>query len=180
MEPILAFAKNSGALVLFSTEACSTEQITSTCLPPTSAIVDDIMKVAQSYDFVGILAAGPIYYGFANSFGQRNWHETVSYNLDWSLYQDNDKAVKATYAGFDWDSAKFKEKFFNAVSQLDILKRDPIDLKLGAYRAYLTPAAFGEMVSMLNWEGLSEKSLRTKQSSLRRMRDEGLKLYAAT
>lgn len=165
--------------LLISTEVCSTEQIASTSLPPTNAIVDDIMILAQYHDFVGILAAGPIYRGFANSYGQHNWHETTSFNLDWSLYQGNDNAVKATYAGFDWVSDQFKGKFFNAVSQLDILKRDPIELKLGAYRAYLTPAAFGEMVGMLNWEGLSEKSLRTKQSSLRRMRDEGLQLNSA-
>ncbi len=165
--------------LLISTDVCSTEQIASTCLPQTSAIVDDIMMVAQSHDFVGILAAGPIYRGFANSYGQRNWHETTSFNIDWSLYQGNDKAVKAGYAGFIWDSVTFKEKLNAADSQLDLLKREPIELKLGAYRAYLTPAAFGELVSMLNWEGFSEKSLRTKQSSLRRMRDEGLELNSA-
>jgi predicted Zn-dependent protease len=165
--------------LLISTDVCSTEHITSTNLPSTSAIVDEIMRVAHSYDFVGILAAGPIYRGFANSYGQRNWHETTSFNLDWSLYQGNDKAVKAAYAGFDWDSATFKEKFIAAVSQLNILNRQPIELKLGGYRAYLAPTAFGEMVGMLNWDGLSEKSLRTKQSSLRRMRDEGLQLNSA-
>jgi len=164
---------------LISTEVRSTELIASTRLPPTSAIVDEIMRVAQAYDFVGILAAGPIYRGFANSYGQRNWHETTSFNLDWSLYQGNDMAVKAAYAGFDWDSATFKEKFISVVSQFDLLKREPIELKLGAYRAYLAPTAFGEMVGMLNWDGLSEKSLRTKQSSLRRMRDEGLRLDSA-
>ena len=165
--------------LLISTEVCSTEQIASTSLPPTNAIVDDIMILAQSHDFVGILATGPIYRGFANSYGQRNWHETTSFNLDWSLYQGNDNAVKASYAGFDWDIANFKGKFIAAVSQLELLNCDPIELKLGAYRAYLAPTAFGELVSMLNWEGLSEKSLRTKQSSLRQMRDEGLKLNSA-
>jgi predicted Zn-dependent protease len=165
--------------LLISTEVCSTEQIVSSRLPPTSVIVDVIMSVAISYDFVGILAAGSIFRGFANSYGQRNWHETASFNLDWSLYQGNDKAVKTAYAGFYWDSAKFKEKFNAAVSQLDILKIDPINLELGAYRAYLTPTAFGEMISMLNWDGLSEKSLRTRQSSLRKMHDEGLRLNSA-
>jgi predicted Zn-dependent protease len=165
--------------LLISTKVCSTEQIASTSLPPTNSIVDDIMILAQSHDFVGILATGPIYRGFANSYGQRNWHETTSFNLDWSLYQGYDNAVKATYAGFDWVSDQFTDKFFTAISQLGLLKRDPIELKLGSYRAYLTPAALGEMVGMLNWEGLSEKSLRTKQSSLRRMRDEGLQLNSA-
>lgn len=165
--------------LLVSTEVCSTEHTVASCLPATNTIVDDIMAATQSYDFVGILAAGPIYRGFANSYGQRNWHETASFNLNWSLYQSHDKAVKAAYAGFDWDSATYKDKFNAAVSQLGMLKLDPIALELGAYRAYLAPAAFGEMVALLNWDGLSEKSLRTKQSPLRRMRDEGLKLNPA-
>jgi predicted Zn-dependent protease len=165
--------------LLISTEVYSTERIVNSRLPVTTAIVDEIMAVAQSYDFVGILAAGPVYRGFANSYGQRNWHETSNFNLDWSLYQSHDKAVKTAYAGFDWDSATFKDKFNAAASQLEILKLEPITLKLGSYRAYLTPTAFGEMVGMFNWDGFSEKSLRTKQSSLRRMRNGGLRLNPA-
>ncbi|ESS72733.1 TldE/PmbA family protein, beta/gamma-proteobacterial subgroup [Methyloglobulus morosus KoM1] len=165
--------------LLISTEVCSTEHIVASRLPATHVVVDEILAVAKSYDFVGILAAGPVYRGFANSYGQRNWHETSSFNLDWSLYCSDDKAVKSAYAGFDWDSAAFKVKFNAAVSQLDILKRDPITLKLGGHRAYLSPTAFGELVGMLNWDGLSEKSLRTRQSALRKMRDGGLQLNPA-
>jgi predicted Zn-dependent protease len=165
--------------LLISTEVCSTVNIAGSSLPPINAIVESIMAEAHTYDLVGILAAGPIYRGFANSYGQRNWHETTSFNLDWSLYLSNDKAVKAAYAGFNWDSGVFTEKFKTAISQLDILNRDPVNLELGAYRAYLTPTAFGEMIGMLNWSGLSEKSLRTKQSSLRKMQDGGLRLNPA-
>jgi len=165
--------------LLVSTDVCSTEHIISSQLPATNAIVGDIIAAANNYDFVGILAAGPIYHGFANSYGQRNWHETASFNLDWSLYQSHDKAVKAAYAGFDWDTSQFKDKFNTAVSQLVILKLEPVTLKLGAYRAYLAPAAVGEMVGLLNWDGFSEKALHTKQSPLRRMRDEGLRLNPA-
>jgi predicted Zn-dependent protease len=95
------------------------------------------------------------------------------------LYQNRDKAVKTAYAGFEWDSAAFKEKFQTAVAQLELLKREPVTINPGAYRAYLTPTALGELIGMLNWGGFSEKSLRTKQSSLRRMRDEGLQLNPA-
>jgi predicted Zn-dependent protease len=158
-------------------EVHSTEHIVVSRLPATSAIVDEVLSAAQGYDLVGILAAGPIYRGFANSFGQRNWHETASFNLDWSLYQSRDKAVKTTYAGFEWDSAAFRARFRNATEQLAILGREPIIIQPGAYRAYLTPTALNEMIGMLNWDGLSEKSLRTKHSSLRRMRDEGVRLH---
>ncbi len=165
--------------LLISTDVCSNEHAVAPRLPATSAIVDEIMAAAQSYDFVGILAAGPIYRGFANSYGQRNWHETASFNLDWSLFQSRDKAVKAAYAGFDWDSTEFKDKFHTAVAQLEFLKFDPLALELGHYRAYLAPAAFAELVRMLNWGGISEKALRTKQSPLRRMRYGGLRLNPA-
>ncbi|MFA5982673.1 MAG: metallopeptidase TldD-related protein [Methylococcaceae bacterium] len=165
--------------LLISTEVMSSEHRIASCLPAIDHIVDEILSVASSYDFVGILAAGTIYRGFANSYGQRNWHEITSFNLDWSLYLEHGQAVKVAYAGFEWDSAAFKDKFMRGVLQLDKLKLKPINLKLGAYRAYMTPTAFGEIISMLNWDGVSEKSLCTKQSSLRRMRDEDLRFNPA-
>lgn len=162
--------------LLIATDVRTTEHILPSRLRETSAIVDEVLHAAQGYDLVGVLAAGPIYRGFANSFGQRNWHQSASFNLDWSLYQSRDKAVKTTYAGFEWDSAQFARKFRDATEQLAVLQREPVAIKPGAYRAYLTPTALSDIVGMLNWSGLSEKALRTKQSSLRRMRDEGLRL----
>ena len=163
--------------LLFSTKVCSTEHVQPSRLPASSRMVDEVLDAAQGLDLVGFLAAGPVYRGFANSFGQRNWHETSSFSMDWSLYQSRDKAVKTSYAGFDWDSAVFRKKFATAAQQLDYLKREPVTLKPGAYRAYLTPTAMYELVAMLNWDGVSEKAMRTKQSSLRRMRFEAGRLH---
>ena len=125
--------------LLISTEVRSTEHIVTSRLPPARKIVDDVLEQAQAYDFVGILAVGSIYRGFANSYGQLNWHETANFNLDWSLYQTRDKAVKTTYAGFDWDNAVFRQKLQSVAMQLELLKREPVTIKPGAYRAYLTP-----------------------------------------
>ena len=163
--------------LLLATEVNSTEHIVPSRLPPSAQIVDRVLQAAVGFDLVGILAAGPVYRGFANSLGQRNWHQTASFNLDWSLYQNGDKAVKTSYAGFEWTDEEFAAKFASAVTQLEILKRAPVTVPPGAYRAYLTPTALGELVGMFNWAGFSEKSLRTKQSSLRRMRDEGLRFH---
>ncbi len=165
--------------LLISTETHSTEHIVASRLPDSGAIVEEVLGAAQSYDMVGILAAGPVYRGFANSFGQRNWHEVASFNFDWSLYRNRDKAVKTSYAGFEWDSAAFGAKFRNATEQLAILQREPVSIPPGDYRAYLAPTALNEIVGMLNWGGVSEKALRTRQSPLRRMRDEGLRLHSA-
>lgn len=163
--------------LLVSTSVSAIEHIQPSRLPAASAIVDEVLDAARGLDLVGFLASGPIYRGFANSFGQRNWHETASFNLDWSLYHSRDKAVKTSYAGFDWDTAVFRNKFNAATEQLACLKREPVTVKPGAYRAYLTPTAMFELVAMLNWDGVSEKALRTKQSSLRRMRFEGARLH---
>ncbi|RZI40647.1 TldE/PmbA family protein [Herbaspirillum sp. HC18] len=160
-------------------EVQSTEHIVVSRLPDSGTIVDEVLNAARNLDLVGILAAGPVYRGFANSAGQRNWHETASFNLDWSLYHSSDKAVKTTYAGFEWDGKTFAAKFSDAVEKLSLLQRDPVSISPGGYRAFLTPTALNEILGMLNWGGVSEKSLRTKQSPLCRMRDEGLRLNPA-
>jgi predicted Zn-dependent protease len=165
--------------MLIATEVHSTEHIVASRLPDTAAMVNEVLEAARGHDFVGLLSAGPMYRGFANSFGQRNWHQTASFIVDWSLYQSRDKAVKSAYAGYDWDAAAFREKIRDAVKQLALLQREPICIPPGAYRAYLTPTALSDIVGMLSWDGISEKALRTKQSPLRRMRDEGVCLHPA-
>ncbi len=165
--------------LLVSTDVRSTEHVVASRLPDSSTMVDEVLCAAQQHDMVGILAVGPIWRGFANSYGQRNWHEVTSFSLDWSLYHSRDKAVKSSYAGFAWDSPMFTAKFGSAAEQLGLLDRAPVSIPPGPYRAYLAPTALNEMLSMLNWGGVSEKALRTKQSPLRRMRDEGVSLHAA-
>jgi predicted Zn-dependent protease len=159
---------------MMATEVHSTEHVQASRLPATLVMLDQILAVAKDYDFVGLLACGAQYRGFANAYGQRNWHEIASFNLDWSLYHNTDKAVKTAYAGFEWDQAAFRAKIELAVQQLALLQKAPVSVPPGAYRAYLAPAAIHEIMSMFNWDGVSEKSLRTKQSALLRMRDEGL------
>ena len=165
--------------LLLPVAAVSSEHILASRLPASADMVDQVLAAAHGLDLVGILASGPIYRGFASSNGQRNWHESATFNLDWSLYQSRDKAVKSSYAGTEWDGTAFAQRFAAAVAQLALLGRAPVTVPAGAYRAYLAPAALHEIIGMLNWDGLSEKALRTHQSSVRRMRDEGLCLHPA-
>ncbi|GAA4013245.1 TldD/PmbA family protein [Actimicrobium antarcticum] len=165
--------------LLVATEVRSTEHNAPSRLPAAAEIVDQVLHAAAGVDLVGILAMGPVMRGFANAAGQRNWHQSATFNLDWSLYQSRDKAVKTSYAGADWDSTVFSAKMHGAMAQLVMLQRAPVTVKPGAYRAFLTPTAMQELVSMFNWDGLSEKSLRTRQSALRRMRDENVRLHPA-
>lgn len=163
--------------LLIATEVQDSTRVVASKLPQTGDMVEEILAAAHAHDFVGILASGPLYRGFANSYGQRNWHEIASFNLDFSLYLAGDKAVKSSYAGFEWQSDAFRARYADAAAQLELLRRPAQRIAPGPCRAYLTPTALSEVIGMLGWAGVSEKSLRTKYSSLRRMRDEGLRLH---
>ena len=134
-------------------------------------IVTSVLDAAQGLDLVGIYAAGPVYRGFANSFGQRNWHEVSSFNLQWSLYHRTDKAVKSSYGGFDWSAAEFDVKMGDARDRLALLANPSRSLEPGRYRAYLAPSAMEELAALLCWGGFSGRALATRQSCLFRMQD---------
>jgi len=145
-------------------------------LPPSPAIVDAVLAAAHGEDLVGLLAAGPVYRGFANSEGQRNWHAATTFNLQWSLYHQADKAVKSTYAGFAWDPGTLAAKMAEARERLALISRPPRSLEPGKYRAYLSPHAMEEIAGLLCWGGFSGRALATKQSALARMH-EGERLH---
>jgi predicted Zn-dependent protease len=159
-DPYLAYAEDTQ-----SSAKAGTNQV-----PESSAVLGDIIAEAAGRDFVGIYAAGGIYTGFANSLGQRNWHSSYSFNLDWSFYHQADKAVKASYAGFAWDKTEFARIAANAAQQLEILRKPARNVPPGAYRAYLAPAAMQEIMHML-LDGFSLKAQRSKQSPLLHMNE---------
>ena len=138
-------------------------------LAPAEAVAQQVVASANGCDLVGIYAAGTLYRGFANSFGQRNWHEIDSFNFDWSLHLDADEAVKSGYAGFDWEQAAFESKLDSAKEQLALLTVPRRTIEPGEYRAYLAPRALEELAAMICWGGFSARARATRQSPLLRM-----------
>ncbi len=153
--------------LLYATTVNSTESIGTNNLLDAKDAVTEILTTTG--DFVGIYASGGIFTGFANSFGQRNWHSSYTFNFDWSLYHSKDKAVKSAYAGFNWDSTEFQSKITNSINQLDILKQTPRTIKPGKYRVYLAPNALFEIFQLLMWDSFGLKSHRTKNTPLLRI-----------
>ena len=162
--------------LLYATEVHSSSNKRPGRLLPAGEAVEAIVAAAAGLDMVGIYAAGRICRGFANSFGQRNWHEVENFNFDWSLYHRSDKAVKSAYAGFAWDGTELGARMEAARVHLEHLKAPPRTLDPGRYRAYLTPAALAELVDMLCWGGFSEKQRQVKQSPLQKFYDGQLQL----
>lgn len=138
-------------------------------LPELEQVLADISQAAEGVDLVGIYAAGPISRGFASSNGAFGWHQANSFNFDFSLFHTNGEAVKASYAGHEWDSAEFARRLAQAREQLEFLDRPLHPLAPGQYRAYLAPAAIEEIISIITWGGFSAQAIASKGSSLQRL-----------
>lgn len=155
--------------LLYSTEPTSSATVAERKLPDQAAALASIRDAGKGKDLVGIYAAGGIHCGFASSLGQRNWFSSYSYNLDWCFYHRADKAVKSSYAGFEWDPTAFGHKVDLAKEQLAAVSHAPKVITPGNYRVYLAPAAIAELVGILSWGGFGLRAHRTKQTPLLRM-----------
>jgi len=146
-------------------------------LPELDQVLALLDREAGDLDLVGIYAAGPIYRGFASSFGAFGWHQADSFNVDWSLFHSNGQAVKANYAGQRWSADDFTARLRQAREQLGFLGRPAVTLKPGSYRAYLAPAAMDEIAGMLCWGGFSAQALATGNSALQRLYNGDAQLH---
>jgi len=165
--------------LLYATEVRSGEGVGTSRLPERAEAVDAALSAGDGRDMVGLYAQGGIFAGFANSLGQRNWFSTYTFHLDWSFYHAADKAVKTSYAGFEWDAEAFSQKVATASEQLAMLSRPAKTIPPGEYRVYLAPKALEEFLGTMAWGGFGLKSHRTKSSSLLKMVEEGATLHPA-
>jgi predicted Zn-dependent protease len=163
--------------LLYATAVHSSVQEGKNQLPDKADAVAAVLEAGRGRDLVGLYAAGGIYAGFANALGQRNWFASFTFNCDWSLYHQGDKAVKASYAGFVWEPAVFARKVAEAAEQLEVLSRPPRTIPPGRYRVYLAPAALYDVLQLLAWGGFGLKDHRTKQTPLLKMIEEGVRLH---
>lgn len=145
-------------------------------MPEPDEIIDAVTSAGRGRDLVGFFASGPVFTGFANARGQRNWDAASSFNADWSFYAGGDKAVKASHAGFDWDAAAFARTAGAAADRLGALGRAAVSVKPGEYRAYLTPAALNEIAGMLSWGGFGLAAQKTRSTIFLKMIEGGARL----
>lgn len=150
----------------YSTQVQSSGDTGFHTLPTSDRIARLICESATDLDLVGIYAAGDIVRGYANSYGQRNWHGRSIFNFDWSCHLPANRATKSHYAGSDWQTDQFTAELQRQRRALEILQLSPKTLAPGAYRVYLAPTALAELLGLLNWGGFSLRELRTHQSPL--------------
>ncbi len=150
----------------YSTEPASSERCLDADLPSSDDAIGTLTDLADGLDLVGIWAAGDVMEGLASSLGHHHWHQSRSFNLDWSCYLDRDKAVKASYSGSDWQPDALAHKINQQRANLQVLGRPERRIEPGRYRAYLAPAALQELMELLAWGGFGLRDHRTQQTPL--------------
>ncbi len=138
--------------------------------------LDIISSETADVDMAGILISGTTFIGNANSKGQHHWFESSSFCFDYSLYNDKEKAVKATYSGTRFTRSEFVAILTDARTHLAYMSIDNKVLPPGKYRCYLAPAAVSEILGTFNWGGPSHSGLKRGNSPLQKIDDEGLSL----
>ncbi len=143
--------------------------------PDAAEVVRSVARAADGCDVVGLYAAGPQTRAFADNRGQRNWHRSASFALDWSHVLHTDQAVKSVLAGpitaGGWGDvqARLQQRMADAAAQMQLLKRPARPLKPGRYRAWLAPSAVGDIMSTLAWGAFGLKEQRTGTSPFNRL-----------
>ena len=156
-------------LLMVETEGFTSRNVRVGRLPDGIDMAQTVTDLGVGHDLVGFLATGPIYRGFASSFGHHNWHAVANFNFEWSLYYETDKAAKSSYAGFEWDPAVLRGKIIRAANDVAVLRQPQRAIDPGTYRVYFSPMAVAELISMMNWGGFSAKSQATRQSPLQKL-----------
>ncbi|MBM4291535.1 MAG: TldD/PmbA family protein [Deltaproteobacteria bacterium] len=125
------------------------------------------LGLSAGLDVVGILSSGTVARGFLSGEGLTRWSERAARQVDWSVVQSADRAVKCGWAGEAWDLAALERKLSEARAQLAALARPAHTPAPGALRALLSPAALADLLGAFSdWGGWSAQALHERQSPL--------------
>ncbi|MEA3288468.1 MAG: metallopeptidase TldD-related protein [Candidatus Marinimicrobia bacterium] len=157
-----------------STETSLNEKFGS--LPEPQEVAAKILPAMGQADLTGIWASGRIFQGSSNSAGGYHWFASDSFSLDYSLITPEEKMVKATYGGSNWDQSEYEAFLADSIEKLKLMSLPPKKIEPGDYRTFIASAGVADVLSMFSWGGVSEAAIRQSESSLGKMRNEGAKL----
>ena len=166
-DPYLLFSKS-----VQSTEICDIEKTIND-----EENLDYIFSKVSGLDLVGIYSSGYIYTGLANSLGQLNWHSDYSFSFDYSIYNENNNAIKLNYSSKNWINDDFDYILNQGIEKLQILSQPPRSIKKGEYTVYLEPSALNEVIDMMSWGGFSYKANKIGTSPLHLLNKGERKLH---
>ena len=134
-------------------------------------LVSAVVGAAEGCDLVALYAGGTLIRGNRNSRGQSHWFATETFFLDYSIY-DGPQAAKGCYAGSHWNGVDWVANLRRTQALLQLLSRPQQDVKPGAYRTYLAPRAFADLVGMLGWNALSAAAWKQGRSPFKKLAEK--------
>jgi predicted Zn-dependent protease len=138
-----------------------------TVLPKNEEMLSQILDVAGSVDLAGVFSSGDVVRATINSAGQFHWFKTRNFYLDYSLYNEKQKAVKSLYAGSTWSAQDLRANLQDAQHKLSLMNRESKKVPRGDYRVYLSPSAVNELMGTLSWGGVSMAAHKQGNGSLK-------------
>jgi len=138
-------------------------------------VVAAVVAPAEGCDLAGLYAGGIVIRGNCNSRGQRHWFATETFFLDYSIY-NGPQAAKGCYAGSQWNEAEWAGNLARTKVLLALLAKPQQNVKPGAYRTYLAPRAFSDLLGMLGWGALSASAWKQGHSPFRKLAENEARL----
>jgi len=138
--------------------------------------VSALVPAIAGVDLSGIWASGLIYNGNANSAGQKHWFETETFSFDYSLVTPEEKMVKATFAGTNWEQEKYNAYAEQSIKKLEKMKLPPKKIEPGNYRTFIASAGVSDILGMFSWGGVSEAAIQQGDSAFLKMREDNIQL----
>ena len=145
----------------------SCDDFTGALLAPQD-VVNAVVGPAAGCDLAGLYAGGVSIRANRNSKGQSHWFATETFFLDYSLYNGL-LAAKGSYAGSHWREADWTENLAHTKTLLALLGRAQQNVQPGAYRTYLAPRAFSDLISMLGWNAMSAAAWKQGRSPFKKL-----------
>lgn len=138
-------------------------------LPKNEEMMAQVLDLAGNVDLAGVFSSGDVVRATINSEGQFHWFKTRNFYLDYSLYNDKQKAVKSLYAGNEWSAEELKRNIKDAEYKLSLMSIESKKVPRGEYRVYLAPSAVSELLGTLSWGGVSMAAHKQGNGSLKQL-----------
>lgn len=138
-------------------------------------VVAAVVAPAAGCDLTGLYAGGIVIRANCNSQGQRHWFATETFFLDYSIY-NGPQAAKGCYAGSQWNDADWAANLSRTKVLLALLAKPQQSVQPGAYRTYLAPRAFSDLLGMLGWNALSAAAWKQGHSPFKKLAENEARL----
>jgi predicted Zn-dependent protease len=152
----------------------SSEAFNGALLSP-DELVSAVVGAAEDCDLVALYAGGTMIRGNRNPSGQSHWFGSETFFLDYSIY-NGPHAAKGSYAGSEWSTAQWVARLQGTRALLQLLSKPQQDVKPGAYRTYLAPRAFSDLVGMLGWNAMSAAAWKQGRSPFKKLAEKEVRL----